>query len=312
MKFRYMIIMLIITIFIPACSMNKVDVKLKLKQGDMFQVEENFEKDIVNALEEITELNKIKKTVNYGVFLKTVDERKNLEFMVTMKSISASFTINGQESIQYSSEFNEIQDNKVSKVLSYLIDKTFVVYVRQDGKVDEVVGLDESIKDGIENIQFDSYEEKEKTSKLIYEEFGKDNFISKINNMNILYKDQGVKKGEKWTTEGEMKEIIDFDVKSEFKVVEISDETFKVDRKSEFTTNEQLSKKIINANAYEFDLKGKEEGELYLDKESGIIKSLTSSFSGEGIIKVTSNDANEGAIEYPINVKVKTNISVSK
>jgi hypothetical protein len=296
----------------PSCSTNKVDVKLKLKQGEMFQVEDNFEKDITNDIKELTDLKKIKKTVNYGAFVKTIDERKNIEFIVTINSINTSIIMNDDETIQYSSEFSKVEDNEVSKILSYLVDKSFVVYLRQDGKVDEIVGLDESIKDGIENIEFNSQAEKDKISQLIYQEYGKEQLMNKINNINILYKDEAVKKGGKWGTEGQMKEIVDFDVKSEFELMEISDDNFKVNRKSELITNEELGKIIINNTAYEFDLKAKEESEIYLDKNTALIKKLSSFYEGVGIIKVTSNNPDEGAIEYPIEIKVKTNLSISK
>jgi hypothetical protein len=307
-----MIIIIVITIFIPACSTNKVDVKLKLKQGDMFQVEDNFEKDIINDIKELTELNKIKKTINYGAFVKTIDERKNIEFIVTINAISTSITMNENEIIQYSSEFSKVEDNEVSKILSYLVDKSFVVYLRQDGKVDEIVGLDESIKDGIENVEFNSQEQKEKISQLIYQEFGKDQLMNKIDNINILYRDESVKKGQKWGAEGEIKEVVDFDVKGQFELMEISDDNFKVNRKSELITNEELSKTIINNTAYQFDLKAKEESEVYLDKNTALIKKLSSFYEGVGIVKVTSNNPDEGAKEYPIEIKVKTNLSISK
>jgi hypothetical protein len=296
----------------PSCSTNKVDVKLKLKQGEMFQVEDNFEKDITNDIKELTDLKKIKKTVNYGAFVKTIDERKNIEFIVTINSINTSIIMNDDETIQYSSEFSKVEDNEVSKILSYLVDKSFVVYIRQDGKVDEIVGLDESIKDGIENVEFNSQEQKEKISQLIYQEFGKDQLMNKIDNINILYRDESVKKGQKWGAEGEIKEVVDFDVKGQFELMEISDDNFKVNRKSELITNEELSKTIINNTAYQFDLKAKEESEVYLDKNTALIKKLSSFYEGVGIVKVTSNNPDEGAKEYPIEIKVKTNLSISK
>ncbi|GAA0178041.1 hypothetical protein SH2C18_11630 [Clostridium sediminicola] len=312
-KLRYKILIVVLSfIFLIGCTTKKVEVKLKLKNGDMLQVEENTEKNYTNEIEEVTNVNSLKKNVLYSSLVKSIDERKNINMMVTIKELTVSYVMNNGDIFEYSSNLNTEQNNKIGKIFSYLMDKSFEVFISEQGKINDIVGLDEIINKSIENIEFSSQEEEEMYSKIIFEEFGRENTIMKLNNLNDVYKDEAVKEGESWDKKGEFKEIVFFDTKGEYKLESVSDKNGKIKENTKLKSNKEKSKLTIENFIYNFDLTGEENGEIYLDTETGIIKNADLMYKSEGIVKVTSENPDEGAKEYPLKITVKHSITINK
>lgn len=306
------LILISLAIFLVACTTQKAEIKLKLKNGDMFEIEENTEKSYMKTIEEINNVSTLKKNIAYSCYVKSIDDRNNANVMVTIKEITVSIIMKNGDTIEYSSNLNPRENQEIEKIFSYFVDKNFEVFIGEDGKVNEVVGLDEIIGKGIENIEFFSLESKEEYSKLLFKEFGKESIMMKLNSINNVYRDEAAKVGEKWTKEGEQKEIVTFDTKSEYTLESVSEENIKIIEKTELKTNTEKSKLTIGDNLYDFDVSGEENGEIFMEKETGIIKNLEMTYKVEGMVKITSDSADKGAKEHPIEFTVKNSIAVKK
>ncbi len=304
--------LVIISSLITACVGKKVNMSLKLEKGDRFSLENLSEEEIDNNIKEILNFNKLKKEIKYNCEVVDIDDNKNSKINVKFDEISFYLLANEENVIEYTSQLVGQPDNSLFTFFSSLIDKSFEVYIGENGKVDKIIGLDKIIKDGLAMINTEEVDDFEKLKQIISEEFGGESMKSKLNSINSFYNGENVKEGDVWEKESDLKIIVDLMAKNEYELEDISDSNAKIKLSSAIKTKPENEPLVIGENNYAIDIEGEQKGFIVLDRDSSSIKEYNTDYELKGMVKITSENPEKGAQEIPLVIKGKKEIIIRK
>ncbi|WP_461205707.1 DUF6263 family protein [Clostridium sp. DL1XJH146] len=304
--------LVIISSLISACMGEKVNMSLKLKKGDRFSIEYLSEEEIDNSIKEIINFSKLKKEIKYNCEVVDIDDNKNSKINVKFDEVSFYLLSNDGNSIEYTSQLIEQQDNLLFAFFSSLIDKSFEVYIGENGKVDKIIGLDKIIEDGFAMINTEVINNFEQYKQIISKEFSSESMKTNLNSMNSFYNSENLKVGSSFEKESDLKIIVHLMSNNKYELEDVSDNSAKIKLSSIIKTKPENDTIVVGENNYAVDIEGEQNGFIVLDKDSSLMKEYNTNYELTGMIKITSGNPEKGAREIPLVIKGKTEVIIRK
>ncbi|MCY6484855.1 DUF6263 family protein [Clostridium aestuarii] len=313
---RYCALILIVVIFMfTGCIEEKVQFSLKLKKGDMYKIEMNTDEKITQTIKgQKTEVNSKMKSV-YSCYVMNVDENKNSEIRMTLDMINLKNMSNNGKTIEYNSETQIINNenmDKVSKIYAAIIGESFTMKIGEDGKVKEIMDIDNIIGNVFKQLNIKDSKEKDEIQAIILEQFSEDAITKKTEDITSVYPEEPVKVGEEWVQKDEIKGEFALESENKYTLKERKDKTAEVNVDAKVKTKKHAEPMIVGNIKINYDLTGHKKGVINIDEETGIPKHIEMEHKYGGEMKLASQDPNIGAQTFPINVEGKSRIVVTK
>lgn len=201
--------------------------------------------------------------------------------------------------------------DKLSKIYTSLIGKSFDVKIGEYGKVKQVTGMDEIVNKILTEMNIKDEKEKEDIKKVMKEQFGDEAITKRVERITAVYPNKDITMNEGWQEKRDISTKFPVEAENKYSLKESSDGTADISLDGEVKGKEGAEPIIIDniKISYE-DMKGTQKGNISINEETGMIKmaELESKFSGK--MKYTSDDPNMGSMTFPITVEEKTRVNV--
>lgn len=305
------IFLLSLSIIFSGCMQKSVNLLLNLKKGDSYKVEtDRSEKVVYDIKGEKTEVESKIKT-SYLCHVTDIDDNKNAEIKVTFDAISIKNNVdNGQTFVNNSPTMAKDTD-KLSKVYSALIGKSFRVKMGEYGKVKQIIGMDELFKGVLDELNIKDKKEQEEIKKDMKQNFGDEELTKRIERITSLYPNKQVKMDDAWDKKVDVSDRFPVEAESKYKLKDTSDGTSEITVEGKIKNKEGAEPIIMNniKITYE-DIQGTQKGTLSVNEETGLIKRAEMENKYAGKIKYVSDDPNMGSQAFPISIEEKMTVNV--
>jgi hypothetical protein len=201
--------------------------------------------------------------------------------------------------------------DKLSKVYTSLIGKSFNIKLGEYGRVKQVIGMDEVVNRIFTEMNIKDEKEKEEIKKVMKEQFGDEAITKRVERITAVYPNKDVKGGENWKEKRDISTQFPVEAENNYTLKESSDGTADITVDGQIKGKEEAEPTIIdNVKINYEDMKGTQKGNISLNEETGMIKmaEMESKFAGK--MKFTSDDPNMGSMIFPISVEEKIRVNV--
>ncbi|MFU0825756.1 DUF6263 family protein [Clostridium sp.] len=300
-----------LSIIFSGCMQKSVGLLLHLKKGDSYKLEtDRTEKVVYNVAGEKIETESKVKT-SYLCHVTNVDDNKNAEIKVTFDSINIKNTMeNGQTLINNSPTMAKDTD-KLSKIYSTLIGKSFKVKIGEYGKVKQIIGMDELVKGVLDELNIKDENERKEIKEDMKQNFGDEELTKRIERISSFYPEKEVKMGDTWKQRVEVSDRFPVEAGSEYKLKDTADGTSEITVEGKIKSKENAEPIIINNIKITYEeITGEQKGNISVNEDTGLIKRAEMENKYSGRVKYASDDPNMGPQIYPITVEEKITVNV--
>lgn len=304
--------MLVGILLISGCMETKTDLSLKLKKGDSYKINRVIEEKIVeNSGEAKVEVN-YKYNSSYSSYVTDVDKNDNATMQITFDSLSVKTMGNNGQTLEYDSGDPNFDKSELNKIYEILPGKSFSVKISPDGRLKDIIGIDELMETVLKELNIKDEREKQKIQEIMVDEFEKEGMKSKVENITSVYYNEKVKVGEIWESESYAMGGYPLEVNSEYTLNDKKDGILEVGVKSKVNTKEDEKSVNLNTIKLEYDIKGEQKGIFNIDEKMGLPKHIKINYKYDGEVKVISEDPNIGSKKIPIIVEGNTIVNISE
>lgn len=300
-----------LSIIFSGCMQKTVSLRLHLKKGDSYKLEtDRTEKVVYNVAGEKTE-TEAKVKISYLCHVTNIDDNKNAEIKVTFDSINIKNTMDNGQTFTSNSPTMAKDTDKLSKIYSTLIGKSFKVKIGEYGKVKQIVGIDELVKTILDELNIKDENEMKEIKEDMKQNFGDEELTKRIERISSLYPEKEVKIDDTWKKKIEISDRFPVEAESEYKLKDTADGTSEITVEGKIKSKENAEPIIINEIKITYEeIKGEQKGTISVNEETGLIKRAEMENKYSGKVKYSSDDPNMGAQIYPISVEEKITINV--
>lgn len=299
-----------ITVF-SGCITREINLSLNLKKGDTYKINMIVEQKINQDINDKKVQVEYKHNFAYSCFVTEVNENKDATVKVTFDSLNTKLMSNKGQTLEYTSGDKTEDVDKIDKVYSVMAGKSFDIKISSDGKVKEVLGIDEVIKKVIKELKLTDEKEVQEAEKIITDQFGYDFLKKQIESITEVYSDEAVKVGDTWKGEGEIPGEYPLESENKYTLKESKDEISEVEFSSNIKTKEGMEPVILGDTKINYELKGTQKGILNISEKTGVIKQFEMDYKYTGDMIFSSQDPNVGFKKFPITLEGKTTINIT-
>ncbi|MCF6364880.1 MAG: DUF6263 family protein [Bacteroidales bacterium] len=277
--------------YIAGVSQNKTELRLKLKKGDAFIVENKIESLTEQIIMGQKEIIKKKDFITYLFFVNANPNDSTYHIKVTYKRIRTE--IENQDNVSVFDSDSIVEDSPLSYYLSTIINKSFYVEINARGEILKIDSLNNVFK-------LDSVNELDESSKtMLKKRFGEEMIkrISPVSKFPI----KSVQEKESWKTSDTIKVNILKVYNTICTLKEITNDTYTINHTSNIFTdkNDGLNTNGIFLN---YDMEGKSAGTYTLFKNSCMVKESYATQHIKGTAGMKYSESSESAFTWPIEI----------
>ncbi|MCY6960541.1 DUF6263 family protein [Clostridium brassicae] len=302
---------LISILIFSGCMEKKVKLTLNLKKGDSYKIDMVTEEKVIeNISDKKVEVNS-KYNTSYSCYINNIDKSKNASIQVTFDSLTVKSVENNGQTLEYNSGNPNSNKGQLSKIYSVLPGKNFTVKIGGDGKVKEVIGIDELIGKVLKELEIKDEKQKQELQKIIVDNFGEEAVKKQVENITSVYPDEAVKTGDVWENKSEVLGQYPLEAENKYTLKENKDGIAEITVESKISTKKGKEPLILEPIKLSYEIQGTQNGLLNIDEKSGIPKHVKINYKYAGDIKFTSQDANIGSRKFPVNIEGNTIINIA-
>ncbi|WMJ79935.1 DUF6263 family protein [Clostridium sp. MB40-C1] len=293
------------------CMEKKVKLSLNVKKGDSYKIDMVTEEKVIqNISDKKVEVNS-KYNTAYSCYVSNIDKNKNASIQVTFDSLSVKSMENNGQTLERNSGNPSSDKGELSKIYSVLPGKNFTVKVSGDGKVKEVIGIDELIGKVLKELNIKDEKQKQELQKIIMDNFGEESIRKQVENITGVYPDEAVKTGDVWENKSEVFGEYPLEAENKYTLKENKDGIAEVTVESKISTKKGKEPIILEPIKLSYEIQGAQNGLLNVDEKTGIPKHVKINYKYAGDIKFTSQDANIGSRKFPVNIEGNRIINIA-
>ena len=235
-RFSFLTILLAVALI---CNAQKpVQLRLNLPKGQTF--EQNMEVKMTMKMEMMGMNIDSDMPFSAKISYKMVDiQNGNFVLECTYEEMKMSMDIMGQKmNFDSSSKEQDLDNDPFAKVFSSFLGKTFTMTLDKFKNVVAIEGMDKIIASILENAAH-SKEQKAQMEGMVKGMFGEEKFKENFALSNVIFPQKKVKKGFTWATETSqsLQGITGMQVKNQFKVENITENTVEISSVSSYSIN---------------------------------------------------------------------------
>jgi hypothetical protein len=261
----------------------EADLKLNLKQGDTFYLNNNIDQTITQYISGVEMI--IHQNSTYSNKYQVIEVLPNNDYniMVTYKRVAhkqnSSFS-----NINYDSDNPNAEITEDTYTFAALRNQSFSFICNPKGKVSSINGMDAIITKLIaSNPKTLNEEEKTELKARFKAEFGDDTMKATLTDLLSVYPQNEIAIGEKWLKTSSINTGIGMTIDYTFTLNNIEDSIAKVSIDATLTPKTDTKPIKYNGSEMSYNMKGTQTGDLTLDMTSGLTKTcrLTQNMKGK-------------------------------
>lgn len=287
----------------PAWSGDKVDLKVRLKQGEKYGVKMTMDQNIIQDLG--GQKQNIDQTIGFGFTFETlkVDPQGNMDVKVRYQSVQYKQK-SPMGAVDYDSTKGQPATDPMAKSFAGLVGQGFEMTMKPNGEVTDVRGVDEMMNAIIKALELPDGPMKEMVAKQLKEQFGTEALKQNMQNMSgILYPEKPVEVGESWAKQFEVKSGFRMTLDNVWTLKSVQGDKAAIDLRTKIRTNpNEVSD--MGGMKMSYDLTGEQEGVTHVDVKTGWTTGGKLTQTIKGTMKLM------GAQEMTIPMTIKSNITM--
>jgi hypothetical protein len=248
-----------------------------------------------------TENNKINLTTSFKIAFKVtdvIDSVYNMEASYQSLSLKVR-TVNGNAEIDSKDSVNKgIQ----SEIGAAMINKPFNITITKSGKIRSAENVETMIDNVFNDFKQVDPAKKEFIKSQFIQPFGAKALKEHLEMAGSIFPDGFVKKNKKWTRNLKLESTITANLKTNYKLLEITNDSFLVHAESPVVTDNDAGESMINGLPVKYHLTGTIVSDIRADKNTGWITELKSKQTLKGDLEIQDNPKVPGGATIPITI----------
>jgi len=281
---RKIINLLLLTIALTSCQVQKTVLTLNLEKGTEYRQVTNSKATIIQDIygQKINMVMTIKGEMSY-----TVVSVNPSDYDLEVKYESLSMTMElPLGKMEFSSEKNDEQDI-FSTLLSKMIGTTFNVKMAKNGKILEVKNIDSRFESLFEDFSHIPEDQLAQYKAQITKAYGAEAFKGSIEMVTAIFPDSPVNKGDKWKIKTNLESGMAALMTTEYEFTDLGSDYAMIRGNSVIETEDKDAYIESNGIPMKYDLTGSMISEIKVDKETGWIieANINQEIKGDAYIK---------------------------
>lgn len=303
---KKILILSVLLICVSFCWAQKSAIHLKLKKGETYKQSTKavsiVEQQVMGMDMEVKMI--ISGNMSYKVISVT---EEGYEMEVSYNSLSLNMSM-PQGTTAYDSE-DETDEEPYAKALRAMKNKPFQVSLSKYGEVREVRNLDAMFDDVIRQFGDLPAADQEQIKTQLMNSYGEKSFKGSIEMLTSIYPRKKVAVGDEWGTAITLETGFSIDIKSSFTLEEIAADYYVIKGESEIETALKDELVEVNGMKMQYDLSGKMDANIKVDKNTGWIMDAVFIQQISGEAKIQDSAQMPGGITIPMKINNESTYS---
>ncbi|WP_420387711.1 DUF6263 family protein [Roseivirga sp.] len=283
----------------------KHDLGLKLKIGETYSQtmvsEANIDQDIMGTSQTmVMEIS--------GKFSFEVKSEKNGVYTTDVQYdyLSLKTTTPFGETLSSSEEG---YDDIMSTVLRNMRGKVFTVMLQKNGRIQEIIDLDNLYSDIFNSLPPISEEQKEQIVSQMKQAYGEAAFKGNLEMVTAIFPENEVEKGDKWNTKVKLESGMSGTLDNTYTLSQIEADYILIEGSSKFSTEDKEAYVDVQGMPTKYLLKGDVISSYKIDPETNwtIEAKITQDISGK--VEIKDNPNVPGGMEIPMTLTSKITVT---
>jgi hypothetical protein len=278
----------------------QIDLKLNLSKGSTYYQSisgNSIVTQTIDGKEMIINLT-INGRISYEV-ISIVDNLYNMQ--VSYKNLSMQMNMEGN-SFEFNSDSSS-KNNKVSKLLSQLIDKPFRVEMTNKGKLISVQNIDSIFSNIVYQFKELNEMQKQQLMKQLLSSYGEKAFEGNFNMFTAMFPSTKVSKGDTWQVKTDLELAMAATLETTYELMDITENYYEITGKSQLKTADKDAYKQINGLNARYDLSGTMITQIRISKATNWIIDATITQSMSGNVEIKDKDKMPEGMTIPMHYK---------
>ncbi|MCK4665239.1 hypothetical protein KAU33_00720 [Candidatus Dependentiae bacterium] len=309
---RILVVLFLFSLLITLISCGggeKLDIKLKLKTGEVYEQETVLDQKITQVVMGNSMEMDQKITMKYNQVVEEVDADGNILFNVKYAAVkfiqkTAAFTV------EYDSDNPPKEIPPMAIGYDALVGLEFKMKMNNKGEVLEVFGIEEMFKKMRDKFKKSlpdlSEEEFEKMMEIIEKSYGPESMVNNMKSMSGFYPDKPISVGYKWKVENKSGPPLPLKLNTDYHFKEKKDGILLITAQSTLESDPEAEPMEIGEMKMSYNVKGTQNGTIKLDQDTGLLIESKLLQKFEGTIKMTGAQAMEWPITAESTIIVRT------
>lgn len=196
--------------------------------------------------------------------------------------------------------------DRMSQIMSKVVDKDFTVDISTSGEVSNVRGLQEILETATDEYRDEMGSDQLKEQLMMG--IGDKGVINNLETTTSILPDKAVSPGETWTKDISSNSGFPVNIAAEFTLKSVENGIANIDIKATINTNKDMAKTEVQGMQASYSLSGSRHGSLMVEVETGWTTSGSFTDSIAGYIDIAPNMQVPEGMKVPINSVSKTTV----
>lgn len=292
--------------FIVSCNNHEIDLSLNLKKGDTYIQKLKIESVVGQDLgsEKLNMEMSTESTLSYTVNA-IVDDYYDLDVSYTDLTISM---VMPQGKLVFRSK-RPLEGDHFSMLLEEMCNKPFKVKLSKSGKVMQVSEIDNIFKSESNQFKDLPMQQLLQIKSQLKKAFGTESFIGNLELSTVIYPDKDIDVGGVWEKNTEIQSIMLVNVQSTYTLTKENQDSYIIKGESNIETKDKDAVVLTDGMPLKYDLSGKMNSELTLDKTTGWVNEAKITQSLKGNAFIPKNPRMPNGMKIPMTIETKYRIA---
>jgi hypothetical protein len=303
-------LLVILAVGAPASAQdNKLDLRLRLKQGDVYAMKVTVEQRIDQTTGSNPQTTEQAMTIGYSMAVEEVDPSGNMK--VATKYDSVQFRQKGPAgAVEYDSAKEPKQIAQAARPFAALVGLGFKITFTPEGKVSAVEGLDAMLAEMVRKLELPEGQSKA-VQKVLGEQFGAEAMKQNLENIFPLYPQAPVAVGESWQRRMVVSKGFPIVTDGTYTLKARADGVAIIEFKAAISPNEAAGSVELGTGKMSYDLKGEQTGTAEVDEASGYTRAMTTQQVASGTIRFQGGGGAPEVVN-PVTITEKVTMEATK
>ncbi|MEJ2881318.1 DUF6263 family protein [Pedobacter sp. GR22-6] len=246
-----------------------------------------------------------------GGIKQTVTAVENDVYSIDVTYQSIAMKVNSiTGAIELNSEKKGALDSTMTAMFDKMKNKSFQITMDKQGKVLDIKNLESLFSGMFDGLKMPE-DKKEQIKTQLMQAYGDKGFRERMQAMSGFFPGKAVAKGDTWTAEGKLEGTVSLDMKTVYKLEEVTPTTYVISSTASLGTGKDKSVSTPTGIPMSFDMTGTYISKFTLDRKSCWMLEGNINQEMKGAIKMEKSEQMPEGMSIPMEVKVDMTIKGS-
>jgi hypothetical protein len=280
----------------PATAQKKLRLRYDLYEGKSFSYKSSTEQEIEQRI--MDQIIEMRQAFSYVYDFLVLEKIKKKEYRIQVTYRSLYFKQSSlDQHLEYDSENPKEELPAPLKIFDALKGKSFEMLMNTRGEILALSGIDSLLEKVFLSLDMFGKDDKKLIMEAIQRQFNEKSMKENMEKLFILYPDKKIKEGHSWTNITTNTILIPMHITTKYTWNETENAALKLSYDALCEASEEGDSLVIGYLIMHYDLQGKEEGNIQIDKNSGMILEAHNKHFFKGTILVNTDK------KWPVEVR---------